>query len=441
MYHCAVQRFSHNLLEILTVPSLIHLEVYIVDANDDPYGLLDHINGTGDKIVSQILFKLANGACNNLKDLQIWTAAGVDLRDDHSTHLSEAITACPKLEFVDLSLDGLDRNCQWNIQPLIASIQDLPLLYHLAIIFVDNFVSLGSISSNKDSFHNLEVLHTDSAKIFSHIIQPPKIQPLLIELDLAETLDRDEARSMLIRLSEVAPNLVRITLNLSDYSEPVPEDLRYQWEDLYEPLLKFRDLEILTVGLEEYALGLGDAQIKMMAESWPKLRSLRLDARDEYCDPSPAGRVTLGILDCLAHHCPDPRRLSLCVRASPAFQAEPSSYRQHHFVRQVRLTLADPNTLRLDRGDPETVATHINRLWPSDEITLQCPVGDPELCRRIKRELSVLRGEGYTEIEDMGSDDDLGDWESFKQFSDVGDDDDGNEENGVTGGSDDEGLS
>lgn len=403
-YHGVTGRYPETLFKMLMTSSLLALAIDITDGSDNPQD--GHNVDAG---LSHVLSTLAAGTCKKLKTLKIWVGRKIKLDGDYAPAVSQAIAACQELEAFNLWVGS--PTVHWDLQRTIRSLQTLPLLSWLSL-YSFNKISSEMTLPDEDGFSSLQVLYSDYMWIVSRVNQRPNTLPLLREVKLHEKSDKEKTKVALQRLSQMAPNVVRLSITISEVFEEVPDTLHYRWENVYEPLLNLRSLESLTVSMQLYPLGFSDAEFARTAQSWPRMRSLHLKARAGCYSPRPVSELTLGGLDCLAQHCPDLRHLSICVCASPSVSLAPSTLRQHHRVRKAEVIIADPNS---------NMANLIKQMWPSAKVALQCPSEvTVEMRRIVKGEMRKLQRADEDEL-----DDELEEWESFKQASDIEDESNG----------------
>ncbi|TRM58331.1 hypothetical protein BD626DRAFT_410696 [Schizophyllum amplum] len=204
---------------------------------------------------------------------------------DHTTirHLSR----CPSLETLWIYRDRLP---SWNLP----SIE----LGHVAA-----FASLRTMFLHKASMkRNIELMQGCAFN---------NLEELRIRLEHPSTGEWP-ALFRAIRDAHARPHIMH-TLEINEWRADLPTDFRDPVRDAdVEPLLAFvglRDLDLECTGGFDFA----DETVQRMAETWPRLKNLRLYAKE----PATWERhLTLDALASLAMHCPDLQCLEIEVDAT-----------------------------------------------------------------------------------------------------------------------------
>lgn len=423
--HCIVYRFPLALLEILTASSLKTLKIEVLRTDVSPKGPY-RVTTTADKILETILDLFNSGHCNCIKALEISSELEPHSFDQHMDRLSRAIARCTDLRRVNLSLDcPEDRDREFG--PVLNSLESLPMLASLTLSC--GWFRIGTSQVHEDPFRSLKEvkLGSKSGAFVPYITGLHKPLPSLRSLELQDVMDGDEGRACVKAISELAPNLAGLTLEIN--SGDCDDTDTLNWNDLFEPLLRLRNLRKIMIAADQPLIGFSDENLGRMTSAWPQLRNLRYQGTELEGDGP-----TLMALSSLSASCLELRQLSLSVRASPSLSPFPATLPQDvsNRLHQVQLSIID-----LEEMDPDMsgqVAAMINQLWPNAEICIKRPLGSDVAMatrRRIKEALVKLFKEKprplSARVEENRSDDegveDWKEWEYFEPLLDTEDSD------------------
>lgn len=316
---------------------------------------------TPGNLFGQVLQHLTQGRYH-LKSLELFSYLGTDFLERNIPRLSQAIAACPDLQRISLHLG--DPSVNWDFGPPMASLQSLQNLTHLKVEF--HRFHIAALRHQDKPFPALRQLDHDSDAIILRLIQLR--QPLLSlrRAKLGAETDVDAVNALVLALPQLAPNLTDLSLRIDTTTNTSLEPLR--WDDLVDPLLQLHSLRSLHLSNRHPMMGTNDTKLKIMATTWPQMRSLRITALGEELPEPPEDRATFHGLDCFASPCPKLTQLAINARLSPSDIALPFTAQEHHSVRQVSLRIVELQDLHRVGDVPRSVATLIDRLWPNARI-------------------------------------------------------------------------